>query len=74
MKKAIMAGAIVLGTIGGLTTAAFAQVYYGGPYDGPAYGYSDYGYHYGPPVPNTERGGPGPRVQSGSGEGIGAQR
>lgn len=74
MKKAIMAGALVLGTIAGLTTATFAQGYYGGRYGGPAYGYRGYGYNYGPAVPNTERGGPGPRVQAGSGEGIGAQR
>lgn len=74
MKKAIMAGALVLGTIAGLTTATFAQGYYGGRYDGPAYGYRRYGYNYGPAVPNTERGGPGPRVQAGSGEGIGVQR
>ena len=74
MKKAIMAGALILGTIAGLTTAAFAQGYYGGRYyRGYGYGYP-YEYNQGPAVPNTERGGPGPRVQGGSGEGIGAQR
>ena len=49
-----MAGALVLGTITGLTTATFAQGYYGGRYDGPAYGYRGHGYNYGPAVPNTQ--------------------
>lgn len=74
MKKAIMTGALILGTIAGLTTAAFAQEHYG-PYDR-GYGYMDgpYEYNQGPAVPDTERGGPGPRVQAGSGMGIGAVR
>lgn len=75
MKKTIMAGALLLGTMAGLTTAAFAQEYYGGPFYG-GYGYrgGPYEYNQGPAVPDTERGGPGPRVQAGSGEGIGAVR
>jgi hypothetical protein len=31
-------------------------------------------YNYGPAIPNVDRGGPGPRVQAGSGMGIGAVR
>lgn len=75
MKQTIMTGALILGTIAGLTTAASAQAYYGGPYDR-GYGYrgAPYEFNEGPAVPNTERGGPGPRVQAGSGAGIGAQR
>lgn len=75
MKKAIMTGAFILGTIATLTTAALAQGYYGGRYDR-GYGYrgSPYEYNQGPAIPNTERGGPGPRVQGGSGEGVGAER
>ena len=63
MKKAIMAGALILGTIAGLTTAASAQGYYAGRYHR-GYGYrgGPYEYNQGPAVPNTERGGPGPRV------------
>ena len=74
LKKSIVTGALILGTMAGLTTATFAQGYYGGRYDR-GYGYrGGYGYNYGPAVPNTERGGPGPRVQGGSGAGIGAER
>jgi len=74
MKKAIIAGALILGTTVGLTTVTLAQGYYGGRYDAPAYSYrGDYGY-YGPSAPDTDRGGPGPRVDAGSGAGIGAER
>jgi hypothetical protein len=77
-KKLITAGALFLGASLGLATAAAAQGYgyygyYGGPYydqwTGPGYGYN-----YGPSVPDTDRGGPGPRVQGGSGMGIGGVR
>jgi hypothetical protein len=76
MKKAIMTGALILGTTLGLTTATLAQGYYGGPYDRPGYGYGSgpYEYNQGPAVPDVDRGGPGPRVGSGSGAGIGAER
>ncbi len=75
MKKTIMTGALILGTIAGLTTATFAQGYYGGRYDRPGYGYQGGSrYNYGPTVPNVDRGGPGPRVGAGSGTGIGAVR
>ena len=74
MKKAIMAGAIILGTLAGLTATTFAQGYYGGRYDR-GYGYhGGAGYNYGPTVPDVDRGGPGPRVGAGSGAGIGAER
>ena len=75
LKKSIMTGALILGATVGLTTATFAQSY-GGRYDRPGYSYGGSGYEYnrGPAVPDTERGGPGPRVGAGSGAGIGAQR
>ncbi len=74
MKKAIVTGALILGTITGLTSATFAQGYYGGRYD-QGYGYQGgYGRNYGPALPDVDRGGPGPRVQGGSGAGIGAER
>jgi len=75
-KKLITAGALALGTTLALATAASAQgygYYGGGPYydqwTGPGYGYNA-----GPAVPDVDRGGPGPRVNAGSGEGIGAVR
>ena len=78
-KKLITATALLLGVTVGTATTSFAQgVYYGGPY-----GY-EYGYNNGYPgpyydgypgaAPNWTRGGPGPRVQDGSGQGIGAVR
>jgi hypothetical protein len=74
LKKTIMTGALILGATAGLTTATFAQNY-GGRYDRPGYGYGGgYEYNQGPAVPDTERGGPGPRVGAGSGAGIGSQR
>jgi hypothetical protein len=75
LKKTIMTGALILGATVGLTTATFAQSY-GGRYDRPGYSYGGSGYEYnrGPSVPDTERGGPGPRVGAGSGAGIGAER
>ena len=74
MKKIIITGALVLGTIAGLTSATLAQGYYGGRF-GQTYGYrGDYGYNSGPSAPDIDRGGPGPRVGAGSGSGIGAER
>jgi hypothetical protein len=73
-KKLFAATALLLGVTLGTATASFAQsVYYGGPY-----GYED-GYSYGPygrsgSPPDWMRGGPGPRVQAGSGQGIGGVR
>lgn len=73
-KKLLAASALVLGVTLGTASASFAQaIYYGGPY-----GYED-GYTYGPygpagSPPNWMRGGPGPRVMDGSGQGIGAVR
>jgi len=80
-KKLITATALVLGVTLGTATVSFAQgVYYGGPY-GYEYGYNGYdgypgGYngYYPGAAPNWMRGGPGPRVQDGSGQGIGAVR
>ena len=74
-KKLIAAGALVLSVSLGTATASLAQgVYYGGPY-GYEYGYG-YGGPYGYPgtAPDWMRGGPGPRVQDGSGMGIGGVR
>jgi len=69
MKK-IIAGALILGTTLGLTTATFAQSRFDRDY-----GYrGGYSYNYGPSAPDVDRGGPGPRVQAGSGSGIGAER
>jgi hypothetical protein len=74
MKQTIMTGALILGTLAGLTSATLAQGYYGGRYEG-GYGYQGgYGRHDGPTVPDVDRGGPGPRVQGGSGAGVGAER
>jgi hypothetical protein len=85
LKKLIMTAAILAGATLAATTAGLAQGYYGGPYGRGYYDYSpgwgaglyDYGggpYNYGPAIPNVDRGGPGPRVQAGSGMGIGAER
>jgi hypothetical protein len=78
MKKIILAAAFVLTA----TSAAFAQYLAPGYYDAaPGYGYYDapgyYGYYGSPPAwyeNDIRRGGPGPRVGSGSGMGVGAQR
>lgn len=77
-KKVIVAAALLAGAMLGVSTASYAQVYYGGPYGYP-YGYQ-YGYggglydYYGPSRPDWMRGGPGPRVQDGSGMGVGDVR
>lgn len=72
--KLAASAALLLGTTLGMSTAGFAQGYYGGY--GP--GYYDYapGYYsnFGPSAPNCDRGGPGPRSGCGGGMGIGAQR
>jgi hypothetical protein len=78
-KTLTMAAAILAGTTLAATTASLAQGYYGGPYGRGYYNsYYDYapgpGFNYGPAVPDVDRGGPGPRVQAGSGTGIGAER
>ena len=71
LKRTLAAGALILGATLGVTTATMAQPFYDYHYRGFDRGY---GYNYGPPVNDTERGGPGPRVESGAGAGIGAQR
>jgi hypothetical protein len=79
MKKIILAAAFVLTA----TSAAFAQYFAPGYYDAAPgyYGYYGapgyYGYYGSPPAwyeNDVRRGGPGPRVGSGSGMGVGAQR
>ncbi len=74
-KSLMIAAAILAGTTVVATTAGFAQDYYGGGY---GRGYYDYGgvgpSNFGPATPDVDRGGPGPRVQAGSGTGIGAVR
>ena len=78
MKKIILAAAFVLTA----TSAAFAQYLAPGYYDAaPGYGYYGapgyYGYYGSPPAwyeNDVRRGGPGPRVRSGSGSGVGSQR
>ena len=74
VKKVAVAGALILGMALGAATAASAQNYYYGYYDG--YGpRASYGpYSYGPARSDCDRGGPGPRVGCGSGLGIGAVR
>lgn len=86
IAAAILAGATMGATTASLAQGYYGGPYGPGYYDyapGPGFGsgYYDYApgpgfapYNYGPAVPNTERGGPGPRVQAGSGMGIGAQR
>jgi hypothetical protein len=76
-KKLMLAGALALGATLGLATTGWAQSFYGGyggqyydEWNGPGPGY----YNYGPSEPDIYRGGPGPRVQAGSGMGIGAVR
>lgn len=81
-KRLMLAAVIFAGTTLVATTAGFAQGYYGGGYynyaPGPGVGLYGYGggalYNYGPAIPDVIRGGPGPRVQAGSGMGIGAVR
>ena len=75
-KKLTIAAAILTGTTLAATTASFAQVYYGGTYGQGFYDYASGAgpYNYGFSPNDTVRGGPGPRVQSGSGTGIGAER
>lgn len=75
IKKLVAATALLAGVMVGTASASFAQVYYGGPY-GYEYGYRDgYGpYGYPGTAPDWMRGGPGPRVQDGSGMGIGGVR
>jgi hypothetical protein len=74
-KRFIMTAALLAGVSLGMTGASLAQeYYYGGTYGGyydyaPGYAPYDYG-----PTSNCRRGGPGPRVGCGSGQGIGAQR
>lgn len=85
MKKLVLAGAIVLAA----TSASFAQYAYGPGYNygysyydaAPGYGpygvAPGYGYYGSPPAwfeNNSRRGGPGPRVGAGGGQGVGAQR
>jgi hypothetical protein len=86
MKKLFVAAAMVLGA----TSASMAQGIYAAPGYGagyynysPGYGYYNggqrYGYHNdyydnGMARSDSERGGPGPRVGSGGGMGIGSQR
>lgn len=82
-NRLMIAAAILAGTTFAATTAGLAQDYYGGGYGRGAYDYApgaglyDYGggfSDYGPAIPDVDRGGPGPRVQAGSGTGIGAVR
>jgi hypothetical protein len=74
-KRFLIAAAILAGTTFAATTAGVAQDYYDHA-PGPGAGLYDYGgpSNYGPAVPDVIRGGPGPRVQAGSGTGIGAVR
>ncbi len=73
-KKLIAAAALLAGVTLATATASFAQVvYYGAPYRS-GYGYGGYYDYYGGSPPYWMRGGPGPRVQAGSGMGIGAER
>lgn len=68
MKKAIITGALILSATVGVTSATFAHsVRYH------RHGYS-HEFNRGVAAPDTERGGPGPRVEGGSGTGVGAQR
>ena len=72
-KKLVAATALLVGVTLGTASVSFAQaVYYGGPY-GYEYGYNGYDGYPGS-VPNWMRGGPGPRVKDGAGQGIGAER
>jgi hypothetical protein len=78
-KELVVGSALLLGATFaaaiGTSSATLAQGYYGYRYADPAYrGLYNY-YGFGPlSRPNIERGGPGPRVQGGSGQGIGAVR
>ncbi|HZR60068.1 MAG TPA: hypothetical protein VFA80_03795 [Xanthobacteraceae bacterium] len=76
MKKLVAATALIAGVTLGTASASFAQsIYYGGPY-GYEYGYNGYDGYYGyrGSAPDWMRGGPGPRVQAGSGMGVGGVR
>jgi len=72
-RKLAATAALLLGTTLAMSSASFAQGFYGygpGYYGGPGY----YNYNYGPAVPDCDRGGPGPRFGCGSGLGVGAVR
>ena len=73
MKKAIMTSALIVGATLGLATATFAQ---SGQVDRPgnSHGVRAHVLNHGTAAPDTERGGPGPRIQGGSGAGAGAER
>jgi hypothetical protein len=77
VKKLLAATALIAGVTLSTAGASFAQIYYGGPYgyEGGPYGYGYQGgpYGYGS-APDWARGGPGPRVQDGSGMGVGGVR
>jgi hypothetical protein len=78
-KKLTVAASLLVATTLGMTTASLAQSYYPGTYGQGYYDYYQPGpgmapYNYGPPAPDCDRGGPGPRSGCGSGFGIGAVR
>lgn len=79
-KKLALGAALLLGANVGMTTGGLAQAYYGGTYGqgyydyAPGSGFAPYGDNYGPSANDCDRGGPGPRTGCGSGMGIGSQR
>lgn len=89
-RKLVVTAALLLGTTLAMSTSSFARPYYDyapgygyapGYYD-PDYGFTDPGLYSfaavaaGIPIspPSCDRGGPGPRVKCGTGQGIGAER
>lgn len=73
MKKAILTTALVLGATLGVATTTFAQ---SDSVARPGYhhGMRTHEFNRGPTASDINRGGPGPRVQGGSGTGAGAER
>lgn len=71
--KAFWTSALIVGATLGLATATFAQ---SSTTDRPGYshGVRSHEMKKGPSAPGIDRGGPGPRVQGGSGAGAGAER
>lgn len=69
--KLAATAALLVGTTLAMSSASFAQAYYG---YGPGYDPGFYDNNYGPATPNCDRGGPGPRSGCGSGMGVGAER
>jgi hypothetical protein len=73
MKKVLLASAMIVSATMGFATITYAQ---SSRIDRPGYthGVRTHEFNRGPAASDIHRGGPGPRVQGGSGAGAGAER